>query len=202
MSKLELVLNDIRNGKPIVIVDDKDREDEGDIMLAAEKANVDNLVFCMNNARGLMCIPCCGTILDRLDIPPMVVDSTCKMQTPFTVSIDAMEGISTGMSVYDRLKTISVILNERSLPSDLARPGHLFPLRPRKNLLKDRRGHTESSIELTRLAGLKPIAIIVEIMNDDGTMTRGIKMQEYIRKHELNSISVEEIYDAVYNKSI
>ena len=144
MTKLELILEDIKNGKPIVIVDDTDREDEGDIMLAAAKANIDNLVFCMNHARGLMCIPCCGTILDRLKIPPMVIDSTCKMQTPFTISVDAMEGITTGMSVYDRLKTISVILDKKSVSTDLARPGHLFPLRPRENLLKERRGHTEA----------------------------------------------------------
>lgn len=199
---IDKILNDIKNGKPIIVVDDYDRENEGDIVLSAEHANVDNLIFCMNNAKGLMCLPSVGSLLDRLEIPMMVTNSTCKLGTPFTVSIDAAFGITTGMSVYDRLKTIGIMLDEKSVPTDLARPGHLFPLRARNNLLLDRRGHTEASIELMKMSKIKPVSVIVEIMNNNGTMTRGQDMIEYAKMHNLNIISVEEIYNAVYNKSI
>jgi 3,4-dihydroxy 2-butanone 4-phosphate synthase len=188
-------------GKPIVLVDEHDRENEGDIVIAAEKANEENLVFTMNKARGLMCVPCDGQILDRLEIPPMVENNTDKNQTPFTVSIDA-KVTTTGMSVEDRLATISVITSDESSPEDLDRPGHLFPLRPREGLLKDRRGHTEGSIELMILAGLKPIAIICEIMNDDGTMTKGGQINKFATENGLTLVSIEELYEAVYNESL
>ena len=200
--KLQSALNDIRYGKPIILVDEYDRENEGDIVIAAEKCSRENLIFTMNNARGLMCIPCDGEILDRLKIPPMVKSNTDSHQTPFTVSIDARDETTTGMSVDDRLKTISVILDPDSNPKELTRPGHLFPLRPRDNLLQDRRGHTEGSVELMYLAGLKPVAMICEIMNDDGSMAKGSSLIKFASKHDLNIISIEEVYEASYNKSI
>lgn len=196
------ILEDIRRGIPIILVDDKMREDEADIVLAAEYANETNIVFCMNNARGLMCIPTCGTILDRLQLPPMVELSTDKNNTPFTVSVDAAVDTTTGMSVSDRLKTIKVFTDVNSKPSDLNRPGHLFPLRPRSNLLKDRRGHTEGSIELMRLAKCMPVSIIVEIINDDGTMARGDNILTFAEKHNLKVVSVQDIYEAVYGESL
>lgn len=192
------IIHQIFNGVPIIVVDDLDRENEGDIVIAAEKATTNNLAFMMREARGLMCIPCSGLILDRLQIPMMVETSTDKLGTPFTVSVDAAEGISTGMSVDDRLKTISVILNPESVPEQVARPGHLFPLRARDGLLKDRRGHTESSIELMRLAKCKEVAIIAEIIGDDGQMIKGDGLKRYAATHRLKIVSVNEIYKAIY----
>lgn len=195
-------LKDIRNGKPIVVVDDYDRENEGDVVIAAELANANNLNFFIQNAKGLMCIPTAGEILDRLDIPMMVKNSTDKLATPFTVSIDARDGISTGMSVSDRLKTISILLNPNSVPEELARPGHLFPLRPQPNLLLGRRGHTESSVELMIQAGLKPVSIIAEIMGNNGHMLKGDDLTNFAKNFGLNMISVEEIYEFVYKKGL
>lgn len=152
----------------------------------------------MKHAKGLMCLPVLQETCDRLDIPMMNRNNNDKYGTPFTVSIDAIEGTTTGMSVYDRLKTISVLTDDKSKPEELAQPGHLFPLRARPGLLKDRRGHTEAAIELMLAGGLKPIAVIVEIMNDDGTMTKGDQLDSYAKMYNLNIISVQEIYDAVY----
>lgn len=202
MKKMNAIIQDILNGKPVIVVDDYDREFEGDLVIAAEKATADNLIFAMRHAKGLMCLPCTQDRIDRLDIPMMRTNKMDKFGTPFTVSIDAIEGTSTGMSVNDRLKTISVFLDENSKPNQLAQPGHLFPLRARPGLLKDRRGHTEASVELMKYAGLKEVAIIIEIMNDDGTMTKGEQLEKYAKIYNLNMISVEEIYDAVYNKSL
>ena len=201
-NKMLNILEDIKNGKPIILVDEYHRENEGDIVIAAEKCNAENLVFTMNNARGLMCLPCDGDILDKLEIPPMVQNNTDPNETPFTVSIDALEGTTTGMSVHDRLKTISVLTNPDSKPEELCRPGHLFPLRSRKGLLKERRGHTEGSIQLMELAGMKPIAMIVEIMNWDGTMAKGGDLDKFAIEHGLSVISIEEVYEAAYNESI
>lgn len=202
MKKINQVIEDIKNGKPVIVVDDYDREFEGDIVIAAEKANEYNLIFSMRHARGLMCLPCLQERCDRLDIPMMRTNNNDKYGTPFTVSIDAIEGTTTGMSVYDRMKTISVFLDENSKPNQLSQPGHLFPLRARPGLLKERRGHTEGSVELCVLSGLKPIAVIIEIMNEDGTMTKGEQLEKFAKIYNLNIISIEEIYDAVYNKSI
>jgi len=157
----------------------------------------------MNKARGLMCIPCDGKILDRLQIPMMVADNTDKNETPFTVSVDSSaEDTTTGMSVDDRLSTINVFTNDSAVPTDLNWPGHLFPLRPRDGLLKERRGHTEGSIELMKLAGLKPVSIICEIMNDDGTMAKGGQVNKFATENGLTLISIEELYEAVYGESL
>jgi 3,4-dihydroxy 2-butanone 4-phosphate synthase len=196
--KLQQVIQDIQNGKPVVVVDDYDREFEGDIVLSAEKATEENLVFCMRHAKGLMCLPLLQDTCDRLEIPMMPSNKNDKYGTPFTVSIDAIEGTTTGMSVFDRLKTISVLVDDNSKPSELAQPGHLFPLRAQPGLLQDRRGHTEASIELMKASNLKPLAIIVEIMNEDGTMIKGEKLEKFAKIYNLTIISVEEIYDAVY----
>ena len=200
MSKIEQVLSDLKKGKPVVVVDDYDREFEGDLVISAEKATKENLIFAMNHAKGLMCLPCLKERCDRLDIPMMRSNGGDVLGTPFTVSIDATEGTTTGMSVDDRLKTINVFLNEDSKPTQLAQPGHLFPLMAKPGLLKERRGHTESSVELMRLAGLKEVAIIIEIMNDRGTMIKGKDLEDYAKIYNLTLISVEEIYQAAYGK--
>ena len=202
MKKVQQVIQDIKNGKPVIVVDDYDREFEGDIVLAAEMADEYNLVFAMRHAKGLMCLPCLQERCDRLSIPMMETNNNDKYGTPFTVSIDAIENTTTGMSVYDRLKTISVFVDENSKPGQLAHPGHLFPLRARPGLLKERRGHTEGSVELCLLSGMKPVAVIIEIMNEDGTMTKGEQLEKFAKIYNLNIISIEEIYDAVYNQSL
>ncbi len=193
------VLLDLNAGKPFVLVDDEDREFEGDLVIAAEKADKYNLIFMMRHARGLMCIPCFDDVLKRLDIPMMRNNQLDKFGTPFTVSVDSVHG-TTGMSVYDRLKTISVFVNPKRAPSELAQPGHLFPLRARPGLLKERRGHTESSLELVKAANLTPVSIIVEIMNDDGTMAKGQQLIDYSKIYNLNIISINEIYKNIYEQ--
>ena len=196
--RIKQALIDLKNGKPVIVVDDPTREWEGDIVLAAETATKESLIFTMNYAKGLMCLPMTGEILDRLEVPMMVTHSTDPLETPFTVSVDGIN-TGTGMSVSDRMDTINVFLDDNSKPSDLKRPGHLFPLRAKPGLLKERQGHTETSVELAKLCGLKPIAIICEIMNDDGTMKKGEQLELYAKVFNLTFISVEEVYEAVYN---
>tara|TARA_R110002020_G_scaffold182598_1_gene378221 strand:+ start:3922 stop:4539 length:618 start_codon:yes stop_codon:yes gene_type:complete len=198
----ESILADIRRGIPVIVIDDKSRENEGDIVIAAERANKENISFCMKHARGLMCLPCSGEVLDRLELPPMVAKSTDPNETPFTVSVDARDGTTTGMSVYDRLKTISIFCDDDSKPEELNRPGHLFPLRAKDGLLKERRGHTEAGVELVKFAGFKPISVIVEIINDDGTMARYNDLEKFAKQYDLALITVQDIEDAVYGSSI
>lgn len=194
----EAALSDIKNGIPVIVVDSIKRENEGDIVIAAEKANKDNIVFGMFYARGLMCIPCLKELTDRLEIPMMVPKTNDPLETPFTVSIDGIT-TGTGMSVDDRLKTISILLDDNSKPEHVRKPGHLFPLRARNKLLLERQGHTEAAIELMHLTGHKPIAVIQELINPDGSMSRlGGQLEKFATKHKLHIISIEEIYQRVY----
>lgn len=193
--KIQTVLTDIQNGKPIIVVDNYDRENEGDLMIAAEKATPEILAFIAKEARGIMCIPTPKFILDRLKIPMSPSNNNDKFSTPFTVSIDARDNITTGVSVEDRLATIGLVLDEHTVPEQLAYPGHLFPLRPQPGLLKSRQGHTEASVQLCMMAGTKPIAIICEIMNSDGSMARVIDLIPYAEKWNLNTISIDEVIE-------
>lgn len=193
--KIQTILTDIENGKPIIVVDSYDRENEGDLMIAAQRATAETLAFIAKEARGIMCIPTAKTILDRLQIPMSPSNNNDKFSTPFTVSIDARDGVTTGVSVEDRMVTIGLVLDDRTQPEHLAYPGHLFPLRPRRGLLKDRQGHTEASVQLALMAKLKPVAIICEIMNDDGTMARVPDLEKYAEKFQLNMISIDEVIE-------
>jgi 3,4-dihydroxy 2-butanone 4-phosphate synthase/GTP cyclohydrolase II len=188
---MELALEVLKQGKAIVVVDDFDRENEGDLVLSAERVTKEDLVFAMNDAGGLMCLPCSGDILDKLKIPQMVSNSNDPLETPFTVSIDHVE-TSTGMSADDRLKTIALLTDENTTPDQVQMPGHLFPLRARKNLLKERRGHTEASIQLMNLCGLREV----------GSMMKGQELNAFCAKHDLLLVSIEEIYDEAYNKGV
>lgn len=201
IKNIDLALEDVRNGKPVIIVDDSDREDEADLIIAAEKATKENLIFLINKGGGLMCLSCTQDRLNRLKIPMMPTNNLDTLQTPFAVSIDAVKGTTTGMSVYDRLKTIEVFTSESSKPEELSQPGHLFPLCAKSGLLKDRRGHTESSIELVKLAGLKPVAVIIEMMNKDCTMTKGKKLLQFAKKNNIKIVTIDEIYETVYGKN-
>ena len=200
-SNVKQAVEDIRNGKPIVMVDDYDREFEGDIVLAAEKATEENLLFAMRHARGLMCLPCNQEKLDQFEIPMMNCNSMDKYGTPFATSIDAVEGATTGMSVGDRLATINTFCSDESKPSALAQPGHLFPLRARPGLLSERRGHTEGCVEILRLAGMKEVGVIIEIMDEYGKMIKGDSLRQFAKIYNLTFVSIEELHDEVYSKS-
>lgn len=192
---LRHALEDIYSGFPIIIVDDFDRENEGDLMIAGVKATIENIAFMCRHGRGIMCLPTSGEILDRLEIPMMVPveDSNDPLETPFTVSVDAIEGITTGVSASDRVKTIQEMCHPESRAADLQKPGHLFPLRARDNLLEDRQGHTEASIALMRMLGYMEVAVISEIMNEDGSMARLPELEVLAGEHELHIISIAEI---------
>lgn len=195
---IQSIIKAVLQGEPVVIVDNYDRENEADLFIAAERVTKTNLNFLIQNAKGLMCIPCHEDILTKLAIPMMVDVSTDKFGTPFTVSVDAADGTTSGMSVSDRIKTINIFLNPNSKPSDLNRPGHMFPLRANPQLLLGRGGHTEASIELCRLAGLKNVGIICEIIDANGDMMRGTVLEEYIKNYSLPIISLQDIKNYVY----
>jgi 3,4-dihydroxy-2-butanone 4-phosphate synthase len=200
-SNVKQAVEDLKIGKPIVMVDDYDREFEGDIVLAAEKVTKESLLFAMRHARGLMCLPCTQIKLDQFKIPMMYSNSMDTFGTPFATSIDAVEGVTTGMSVDDRLITIKTFCSDNSQPKSLAQPGHLFPLRARSGLLTERRGHTEGCVEILKLAGLKQVGVIIEIMDEYGKMIKGDTLNEFAKIYGLTFVSIEELYDYVYNKN-
>ena len=186
-------IEEIRAGRMIVIVDDEDRENEGDVMLAAEKVTPDAINFMTKFARGLVCLTLTEERLDHLRIGPMSAENTSTYGTAFCEAIDAREGVSTGISAYDRARTILVAIDPRSRPTDLARPGHVFPLRARKGGVLVRAGQTEASVDLARMAGLVPAGIICEIMRDDGTMARVPDLIEFCNLHVMKMLTVADL---------
>ncbi|MGA7934098.1 MAG: bifunctional 3,4-dihydroxy-2-butanone-4-phosphate synthase/GTP cyclohydrolase II [Kovacikia sp.] len=192
---IDTTLADLKAGRAIVVVDDENRENEGDIICAAQFATPDLINFMAVYARGLICLAMTGSRLDELDLPLMVTNNTDSNQTAFTVSIDASPsaGVSTGISAEDRARTIQVAINPNSRPRDLRRPGHVFPLRAREGGVLKRAGHTEAAVDLARLAGLYPAGVICEIQNPDGSMARLPELIEYARTHELRIISIADL---------
>ena len=186
-------IEEIRNGRMIVVVDDEDRENEGDLTLAAEKVSPEAINFMAKYGRGLVCLAMTEERLEHLRIGPMTAENTSNYGTAFCEAIDARDGVSTGISAYDRARTIQVAINPATRPSDLARPGHVFPLRARKGGVLVRAGQTEASVDLARLAGLIPAGIICEIMKDDGTMARVPDLIEFCRLHEMKMLTVAEL---------
>lgn len=188
-------LEDIKAGRPIVVVDDENRENEGDLICAAQFATPDNINFMAVEARGLICLAMTGDRLDELDLPLMVSKNTDSNQTAFTVSIDATPrlGVSTGISAEDRARTIQVAINPATRPEDLVRPGHIFPLRARNGGVLKRAGHTEAAVDLSRLAGLYPAGVICEIQNPNGSMARLPQLVDYAKKHDLKFISIADL---------
>jgi 3,4-dihydroxy 2-butanone 4-phosphate synthase/GTP cyclohydrolase II len=186
-------IEEIRAGRMIVVVDDEDRENEGDITLAAEKVTPEAINFMAKHGRGLVCLTMTEERLDHLRIGPMSAENTSQYGTAFTESIDAREGVTTGISAYDRARTIQVAIDPATQASDLARPGHVFPLRARKGGVLVRAGQTEASVDLARLAGLIPAGIICEIMKDDGTMARVPDLIEFCKQHEMKMLTVAEL---------
>ena len=186
-------LDEIRAGRMIVIVDDEDRENEGDLMLAAEKVTPEAINFMAKYGRGLICLTLTEERLDNLRIGPMSIENTSNYGTAFCEAIDARYGVTTGISAFDRARTILVAIDPATRPSDLARPGHVFPLRARKGGVLVRAGQTEASVDLARMAGMLPAGIICEIMREDGTMARVPDLIEFCRTHELKMLTVAEV---------
>lgn len=189
---IEEAIEDIRAGRMVVVVDDEDRENEGDVVAAAEKVTPEIINFMATYARGLICLPIHGQRLDELDLELMVSENTEAQGTAFTVSVDAAE-VTTGISAYERALTIKKIIDPRTRPQDLRRPGHIFPLRARDGGVLKRAGHTEAAVDLARLAGLYPAGVICEIMNDDGTMARVPQLMEFCRRHGLKIITIADL---------
>ncbi len=193
LSTIEEAVEDIKNGKMIIIVDDEDRENEGDLVCAAEKVTPEVINFMATRGRGLICLPLTEERCDFLQLAPQTPENTSGFGTAFTVSIEAKEGVTTGISAADRAKTILTAVNPESKPNDLARPGHIFPLRAKNGGVLVRVGQTEASVDIARIAGLDPSAVICEIMNDDGTMARLPELEVFAEKHDLRIISVADL---------
>lgn len=188
------VLARFRIGRPVLIVDEE-RENEGDVAVAAEHVTPEIIAFMATFARGLICMPMTGERLDELDVPLMVESSAGIESTAFTVSVDARRGTTTGISAYDRAATVRALIDPFTRPSDLVRPGHLFPLRAAAGGVLRRQGHTEAAVDLARLAGLYPAATICEVMNDDGTMAAADQLTTFARRHDLLTIRLSDIVE-------
>jgi 3,4-dihydroxy 2-butanone 4-phosphate synthase / GTP cyclohydrolase II len=193
LSTIEEAVDDIRNGRMIIIVDDEDRENEGDLVCAAEKVTPDIISFMAIHGRGLICLPLTEERCDELQLTPQTAVNTSSMGTAFTISIEAREGVTTGISAADRARTILTAVDPACKPSDLARPGHIFPLRAKRGGVLVRVGQTEASVDIARIAGLTPAAVICEIMNDDGTMARLPELKVFAERHGLKIISVADL---------
>lgn len=193
LSRIEDAVEDIRNGRMIIIVDDEDRENEGDLVCAAEKVTPEIISFMAIHGRGLICMPITEERADELHLHPQTANNTSSMGTAFTISIEAKEGVTTGISAADRAKTILTAVDPKTKPSDLASPGHVFPLRAKRGGVLVRVGQTEASVDIARIAGLTPAAVICEIMNDDGTMSRMPELEVFAEKHDLKIISVADL---------
>lgn len=199
---VEEALNDIRLGKMVILCDDEDRENEGDLTMAAEKITPEAINFMAKYGRGLVCLALTDEKLKQLDLPLMVSDNTSPYTTAFTVSIDASRGVTTGISAADRAATILQASEDDARPQDFTRPGHIFPLRARNGGVLTRTGQTEGSVDLSRLAGLKPAAVICEIMKDDGTMARMPDLEEFAAEHNLKIVTVESIINYRIQKEL
>ncbi len=192
---VEEAVEDVRQGKIVVVVDDENRENEGDFIMAAEKVTPEAINFMAKYGRGLICLPMKGERLDELRIPDMVAESTAKLGTPFAISVDAVKGTSTGISAHDRARTVLTVLDPKTKPEDLARPGHIFPLRSKPGGVLRRAGHTEAAVDLTTLAGLYPAGVLCEIMDEDGRMARLPKLKQIVKAHGLKLITIEKLIE-------
>jgi len=195
MDTVEQAIAEIAAGHAIVVVDDASRENEGDIVFAASKATPELLAFTIRYARGLICMPMLGEDLDRLQLPPMTADNQEHMGTAFTISVDARDGITTGISAADRARTIRTLIDSATEPYEVVRPGHIFPLRYAEGGVLRRPGHTEAAVDLARLAGLAPAGVVAEIFNDDGTMARLPDLRAFADEHGLPLISIEQLIE-------
>ncbi len=194
-SEIPEVLDELRNGRMIVLVDDEDRENEGDLVCAAEKVTAQTINFMVTHGRGLICLPMTAERCDKLGLYPQSLDNTALLGTAFTVSVDAAKGVSTGISAADRARTIQLAIADETKAADLARPGHVFPLRASNGGVLVRAGQTEGTVDLTRLAGMKPAGVICEIMNEDGTMARVPELLKFCEKHKLKITTIAKLVE-------
>ena len=203
-SPIEDIIEDIQAGKMVIVCDDEDRENEGDLTMAAELVSADDINFMATYGKGLICLPMAGEIVDQLEIPEMVQHNSSRMGTAFTSSIEAKDGITTGISAADRAHTCRVAVDEAMGPEDLVMPGHIFPLRARSGGVLQRAGQTEAAVDLSRLAGLRPSGVICEIMNNDGTMARVPDLEAFSKEHGVKMVTVAQIieYRRAYEKHV
>ena len=189
------ILEEIREGRMVIVVDDGDRENEGDLVMAASFATPEHVNFMAKFGRGIVCVPMEADQLDRLGLHPMVTPPQDPMKTAWTISVDAKEEITTGISAHDRAHTIQVLINPKTRPEDLVRPGHIFPLRAKEGGVLRRAGHTEAAVDLARLVGISPAGVICEIMNDDGTMARTSQLFEFAKRHGLKICTIASLIE-------
>jgi 3,4-dihydroxy 2-butanone 4-phosphate synthase/GTP cyclohydrolase II len=192
---IESAIEDIKQGKFVIVIDDEDRENEGDLIMAAEKITPQAVNFFAVQGRGLVCVPMNRDRLNELKLHPMVEDNTAKLGTRFTVSIDAIEGTTTGISAHDRATTIKALVNPMTKPSDLARPGHIFPIQAVKGGVLVRAGHTEAAVDLTQLAGFQPVGVLCEIMDRDGSMARVPRLMEFADEFDLKIVTIQDLIE-------
>jgi len=198
MSKLDSIketIEEIKKGNMVIVVDDEDRENEGDMVMAAEKVTPEKINFLSKYARGLICVPLPKEKIDKLDLHPMVLVNTAKMGTRFTVSVDAKENTTTGISAHDRAETIKRLLDPETKPQDLARPGHIFPIQASEGGVLSRAGHTEAAVDLARLAGFYPAGVLCEIMDEDGRMARLPRLLEVAKRFDLKVLSIKDLIE-------
>lgn len=193
LNTIEEALDDFREGKFVIVVDDEDRENEGDLIIAAEKITPEKVNFMLKNARGVLCAPITISRSEELDLPHQVLDNTSMLGTPFTITIDKLEGCTTGVSAHDRSETIKALADPASTPQTFGRPGHINPLYAQDNGVLRRSGHTEAAVDLCKLAGLYPAGALMEIMNDDGTMARMPDLQVFAKKFDLKIITIKDL---------
>ncbi len=193
LSSIEDAIKDFREGKFVIVVDDEDRENEGDLIMAAEKITPEKVNFMLHNARGVLCAPITISRADELDLPHQVEENTSMLGTPFTITVDKLEGCTTGVSAHDRAETIKALADPNSTPQTFGRPGHINPLYAQDNGVLRRSGHTEAAIDLCKLAGLQPAGVLMEIMNDDGSMARMPQLQEKAKEWGIRIISIAEL---------
>jgi len=193
ITRMERALSDLRNGKGVLVVDDEDRENEGDLIFSAENLTNEQMAMLIRDCSGIVCLCLTDEMATALDLPPMVANNTSSMGTGFTVSIEAKVGVTTGVSAADRVTTVKTAIADEAKPDDLARPGHVFPLRARAGGVLERRGHTEGTVDLMRLAGFKPAGVLCEVTNPDGTMARLPELIAYAQQHDIVVISIEDI---------
>jgi 3,4-dihydroxy 2-butanone 4-phosphate synthase/GTP cyclohydrolase II len=193
LARIDEAIDEIRQGRMVVVVDDEDRENEGDLIFAAEKVTPDLISFMVNHCSGIICVPMEAQRLDELKLPLMSSENTEAMRTAFTISVDAAHGVTTGISAADRARTIETLLDPKSAPGDLARPGHIFPLRYTPGGVLRRAGHTEAAVDLARMAGLYPAGVLCELVNADGTMQRMPDLMAFAAEHDLKVITIADM---------
>lgn len=200
IERVKKAIASIKAGSGVLVLDDEDRENEGDIIWAAQTITTQQMALTIRYGSGIVCLCMPKSFCDKLELPMMVANNTSKNQTAFTITIEAAKGVTTGVSAADRVTTVKAAVADNAKPSDLNHPGHVFPLVAKENGVLSRRGHTEASVDLVSLAGFKPAAVICELTNDDGTMARAPQVVEFAKKHQLPVVTIDDI--VAYRKSL